>query len=98
MNTKQNTRKQTIIKIKLSALVVLVTLFLLQRLLIPKYVDGIVEGAFIAEYYEEEKDFDVIFIGDCEVYENFSPVRLWEDYGINSYIRGSAQQYLWQSY
>ena len=37
------------------------------------------------KYYEEEnKDFDVIFVGDCEVYENFSPVVLWEKYGINS--------------
>ncbi|MDE6751041.1 MAG: DUF1574 domain-containing protein [Lachnospiraceae bacterium] len=98
MKTKQNSRKQTIIKITLSALIVFVSLFLLQRLLMPKYVDDIVEGAFIAEYYEEEKDFDVIFIGDCEVYENFSPVKLWEEYGINSYIRGSAQQYIWQSY
>jgi hypothetical protein len=32
------------------------------------------------------------------VYENFSPAALWEEYGINSYIRGSAQQYIWQSY
>lgn len=98
MNIKKSSGKQKIMRVVSSALIVLISLFLLQRLLMPKYVDGIVEGAFIAEYYEEEKDFDVIFIGDCEVYENFSPVRLWEDYGINSYIRGSAQQYIWQSY
>lgn len=81
-----------------SAAIVLAGLFLLQRLLVPKYVDGVVEGAFVAEYYREEKDFDVIFVGDCEVYENFSPLVLWEEYGINSYIRGSAEQYIWQSY
>lgn len=98
MNTKKSSGKRNIIRAASSAFIILISLFLLQRLLMPKYVDGIVEGAFIAEYYEEEKDFDVIFIGDCEVYENFSPVRLWEDYGINSYIRGSAQQYIWQSY
>jgi len=40
----------------------------------------------------------VIFIGDCEVFSNFSPVTLWEKYGISSYIRGSAQQLVWQSY
>ena len=80
------------------AILVLI-LYLLQRLLVPKYIDGIVEGAFVAEYYREEnKDFDVIFVGDCEVYENFSPIELWREYGINSYIRGSAQQYIWQSY
>lgn len=81
-----------------SAVIVAGSLFLLQRLLVPKYVSDVVEGGLIAEYYDEEKDHDVVFIGDCEVYENFSPKVLWEDYGINSYIRGSAQQLIWQSY
>ncbi|MBR1629650.1 MAG: SGNH/GDSL hydrolase family protein [Lachnospiraceae bacterium] len=83
----------------LAVLIVLIILYLLQRLFVPKYVDGIVEGAFVAEYYREaNKDFDVLFVGDCEVYENFSPVALWNEYGIHSYIRGSAEQYIWQSY
>ena len=85
-------------KIILSSLIVLGSLFLLQRLLVPKYVDDVVEGAFVAEYYREVKDHDVVFVGDCEVYENFSPAVLWEEFGINSYIRGSAEQYIWQSY
>lgn len=79
--------------------VIIVALYLLQKMLMPKYVDNVVEGNLIKEYYKEEnKEFDVVFIGDCEVYENFSPVTLWEKYGINSYIRGSAEQYIWQSY
>lgn len=78
---------------------IFIALFLLQRLLVPKYMDNPVEGRFIQEYYNEpNKDFDVIFLGDCEVYSSFSPPRLWEQYGINSYIRGSANQYIWQSY
>ena len=94
---KQSKKKW--IKITATLLIAIAGLFLLQRLLEPKYVDGVVEGAFVAEYYREpRKDFDVVFVGDCEVYENFSPVALWEDYGINSYIRGSAEQYIWQSY
>ena len=94
---KQSKKKW--IKITTALLIAIAGLFLLQRLLEPKYVDGVVEGAFVAEYYREpRKDFDVVFVGDCEVYENFSPVALWEDYGINSYIRGSAEQYIWQSY
>lgn len=74
------------------------SLWLLQKLLVPKYMGEIVEGALIAEYYEETTGHDVIFIGDCEVYENISPITLWEEYGITSYIRGSAQQLIWQSY
>ncbi len=80
-------------------LLLIFILYMLQRLLVPKYITGIVEGAFVAEYYREpDKNFDVIFVGDCEVYENFSPAELWKEYGIHSYIRGSAQQYIWQSY
>ena len=79
--------------------ILLGSLYLFQRLFMPKYVHGIVEGALIEEYYnEEEKNHDIIFIGDCEVYENFSPITLWENYGLTSYIRGSAQQLIWQSY
>lgn len=74
------------------------TLYGLQRLLVPKYMDHVIEGAFIAEYYEETTPHDLLIIGDCEVYENLSPVTLWEEYGITSYIRGSAQQLVSQSY
>ena len=73
-------------------------LFFFQALLVPKYMSGVREGALIQEYYKETTKHDVIFIGDCEVYENISPVTLWEKYGITSYIRGSAQQLVWQSY
>lgn len=91
-------KKRKLWKILGTALVIVFTLALLQELLMPKYIFDITEGAMIREYYGEEKDHDVVFIGDCEVYENFSPVVLWQEYGINSYIRGSAQQLIWQSY
>ena len=70
----------------------------LQRLVMPKYQTGIVEGSMIEEYYDEKVPHEVVFIGDCEVYENISTVRLYEKYGVSSYIRGSAQQLAWQSY
>lgn len=72
--------------------------FLLQALLVPKYMDGVPDGALVREYYRETTDHDVIFVGDCEVYENFSPITLWENYGVTSYIRGSPQQLIWHSY
>ena len=79
-------------------LICVIILGFLQALLMPKYMDNTKEGALIGEYYENAGNNDVIFIGDCEVYENFSPITLWEEYGITSYIRGSAQQLIWQSY
>lgn len=79
--------------------VCLAVLYILQLLLMPKYMTGKhQEGALIAEYYQNAGNNDVVFVGDCEVYENFSPITLWEEYGIPSYIRGSAQQMIWQSY
>ena len=96
---RRQRKRRIIIAAILTVVLACAAVWFLERLLVPKYVDDIVEGAFVAEYYQEEnKDFDVIFVGDCEVYENFSPVVLWKEHGINSYIRGSAEQYIWQSY
>ena len=77
---------------------VVLTLMFLQRLVMPKYMSDVTEGAMIAEYYAEQKNHDVIFIGDCEIYDTFVPAILWEKFGIHSYVRGSAQQLIWQSY
>ena len=82
----------------LLAAVLILVLFFLQKLLMPKYMSDIVEGNLVEEYYQETTDHEVIFVGDCEVYENFSPIEMYRDYGITSYIRGSAQQLAWQSY
>ncbi|MCQ2515561.1 MAG: SGNH/GDSL hydrolase family protein [Saccharofermentans sp.] len=73
-------------------------LYVAQRLVMPKYQHGIVEGSMIEEYYQSGVPHEVLFLGDCEVYENISTVTLYENYGISSYIRGSAQQLTWQSY
>ena len=90
-------KTKLILTITITVLATLLLLWLLQMLLMPKYMTEIREGALISEYYDEIKKHDIIFVGDCEVYENISPVTLWERYGITSYIRGSAQQLIWQS-
>lgn len=95
---KQYKKGKKILAVILSSVVFVTAFFGLQRLVEPKYADDILEGAFIREYYDDKTNHDVIMVGDCEVYENFSPVALWRDYGITSYIRGSAQQLIWQSY
>ena len=90
--------KKTILTAALWCCIGGAALYFLNALFMPKYMSEVPEGALIAEYYQEETGHDVIFIGDCEVYENFSPDLLWREYGITSYIRGSAQQLIWQSY
>lgn len=97
VKSKKNTKLHiAVLCICLVAVAALV--WLLGKLTEPKYMSGVLEGAMVREYYDEENPHDVIFVGDCEVYENFSPVTLWEEYGVTSYIRGSAQQLIWQSY
>ena len=56
------------------------------------------EGHLLCGYYDTPDTHDVIFIGDCEVYEGFVPATLFEEYGITSFVRGSSQQTVWQSY
>lgn len=80
-------------------IIIFILLFIfLNKLLSPKYITDLVEGNMTYEYYNEEKNHEVIFIGDCEVYANFSPIVLYEEEGITSYIRGNSQQLIWQSY
>lgn len=88
------------ILISVSAILILAAVFTLcSFLVVPKYTEGKqLEGRLIGEYYAEAGGHDVIFIGDCEVYESFIPAVMWEKYGISSYIRGSAQQLAWHSY
>lgn len=89
-------KKRIIISVA-ALLIIALLLSLLQLLVIPKYTDN-KEGALVSEYYGEAFGHDLIFVGDCEVYESFIPAVLWQKYGISSYVRGSAQQLVWQSY
>ena len=90
--------KKTLICCTCILLATVLCLGFVQMLVMPKYMTSSQDGALIAEYYREKPDHDVVFIGDCEVYECFTPPTLWQEYGITSYVRGSAQQLIWQSY
>lgn len=75
-----------------------VAFVLISMLLRPKYMTDLEEGSFISQYYREAGGHDVIFLGDCEVYANFSPMELYRNNGITAYIRGTPQQLIWMSY
>ena len=87
-----------ILKIVAAVVALVLVLYAAQRVLMPKYVSEAQDGRLIAEYYDSAQNHDVVFVGDCEVYENISPVTLWQEYGISSYVRGSPQQLIWHSY
>ena len=88
----------TVIGILLACIVCFGALWAVSRLVAPKYHDTLIDGHLTGEYYDETTDHDVLFVGDCEVFEHFSPVTLFNEYGITSYIRGGAQQLAWHSY
>ena len=87
-----------IIRLAIIFLVFVLLFVFLNRLFQPKYATELIEGSMIAQYYGENKDHEVIFIGDCEMYANFSPLVMYETQGIKAYVRGSSQQFIWQSY
>ena len=102
MQKKDQVKKSFPVKGSVTAVLLIavsiVLFWFIQRLLMPKYQVGVVEGSFTEEYYKENVPHEVIFFGDCDVYENYSPIKMYQEYGISSYIRGSGEQYIWQSY
>ena len=91
-------KKKTIVPIVAVVLIFLVLLGIATRLLQPKYMTDLVEGSMLSQYYRESGGHDVIFVGDCEMYANISPMELYREQGITAYVRGSSQQLIWQSY
>ena len=92
-------RLKTVLSILAVLLVAAVIFSFLNLLLLPKYMEpGQEGGRMLGQYYDEAGDHDVIFIGDCDVYSNFSPMEMWRSQGITAYVRGSSQQFVWQSY
>ena len=91
-------KTKTVFSVAAVLLTFLILLGLTDRLLQPKYMTDLTEGSMTAQYYREAGGHDVIFIGDCEVYANFSPMELYRQQGITAYVRGNSQQLLWQSY
>ena len=71
-----------------------------QTLLIPRGASANAEMQLMRDYMhaEDTAHDEVIFLGDCEVYESFSPVTLWQEHGIESRVIGTPQQLLWHSY
>ena len=86
------------IKIMLIIIIFILLVILLGKLVSLKYITLYKEGSFISDYYKEENPHDVIILGDCEAYTSFSPMVLYKEYGITSFVRGNSQQLIGQAY
>ena len=83
----------------LIAIIVFLFLFIfINELFAQKYVTNFPEGSMIDDYYEDPENHEVIILGDCEVYANFTPMVMYKNEGITAYVRGNSHQLIWQSY
>ena len=66
----------------------------LSYIFVPKWIDPIDPAtARIKEYYNEKPNtIDVIFVGNSETSMGYSPITVWQKYGITSYNYGSSYQ------
>lgn len=86
-----------------SALAFLVLLILvltpIQHILARKSLSGMWDMTNkIAGFYNEEDQFEVMFFGPSHAYAAFSPLVIWEEIGVKSYVFATQQQPLWATY
>lgn len=74
----------------------------LQELLKPKWGEGTGgarETLNANGFYDEpENSIDVMFFGSSYCFFAVSPLKMWQDYGFTSYVRGSANQSMFLTY
>ena len=87
-----------VLQIVIVFLIFLVLLIFLGKLVSFKYITEYPEGSFIRDYYQEKTKHDIIILGDCEAYSSFSPITMYEEAGLTSYVRGNSSQLIGQSY
>ena len=83
-----------IIKTTLFLIIGIIIFWALTRIFIPKWT-GKIDPATprIQGYYLEEKNtIDVLAVGASDMGRGFSPIALWNDYGITSYNLGTSNQ------
>ncbi len=90
--------KKRILPIVAFLLTLSLAFFGAQVLLVPHDPLANPESALIGEFTDGFGEQDVLFLGDCEMYESFSTVTLWQEYGIDAWSCGSPQQLMWHSY
>ena len=59
---------------------------------------GIKEPETRAIYTERENSLDVIAIGNSDIYAAYTPMQLWKDYGLASYVCGEPGQRVYEAY
>ena len=78
----------------------LILLSILSSIFIPKNntkEDGMIDEAASGILSEKDNSIDVLFVGNSVIYTSIIPMKIWEDYGIPSYVLYSPGQPLEES-
>ena len=81
--------------ILLFAALAVVLLYLNSLLDIHNYMGNMTMRRF---YKEKEDTIDVLFLGSSHVFTDVNPAVLWDYQGISSFVLGSSNQAIWESY
>ena len=88
--------------VKTAAFLVLLGLILypLQKVMARKSLSGTWDMTNkVAGFYNEAEDqFEVMFFGPSHAYAAFSPLVIWEETGVKSYVFSTQQQPIWATY
>lgn len=74
-------------------LICILSLMELNNIFVPKWTDDLAPTLTIDGFYAEKRNsLDVIFFGTSQALYGFSPMELYEDTGIKSYVCGTGSQ------
>lgn len=82
-------------------IITILLLLPISELLMPKRIIGDDNNQRLSTkgfYGEPNNSIDVLFLGDSNLYRGISPIVLWDNYGISSYVYGSPNQKSFLSY
>ena len=75
-------------------------LFLCNRVFLRKSLSGAwdMTNKIAGFYNEPAEEFEVMFFGSSHAYASFSPLELWHETGVKSYVFATQQQPMWATY
>ena len=91
---------KTVFRVIIFIIIGLIILHFLDNIFLPKWVNPIdpATARLKGFYLEEENTLDTLIIGTSGASRGYSPLKVWEDYGITGYNLGSSYQTMPMAY
>lgn len=98
---KVKINKKVIIGIICFIFIGIILLHIATQILIPKWIvpkDSRMTYVMKGFYEEPKNSLDVLFMGNSDVYRGISPIKMWDEYGITSYVFSTSGSRMWTAY